>query len=118
MKNLLRVSLAVFALNILASSAMAQAWSPNAAQAVSEPKPLLSIERLSLGAGVNYAFFSAPLESSARIPEFEKEFEVGVFAAYNLIPHLSLVGSSVYGLDNKLFRSSVGLRVRLFQGGE
>jgi hypothetical protein len=109
MKNLLRVSLAVFALNILASSAMAQA--------APVPKPLLSVERLSVGAGLNYAFYSAPLESSARIPEFEKEWEVGVFAADNLIPHLSLVGSSAYGLDNKLFRSSVGLRVRLFQGG-
>jgi len=31
---------------------------------------------------------------------------------------LSLVGSSVLGLDNHLVRSSIGLRVRLFRGGD
>jgi len=88
------------------------------AHAADEPRPLLSAERLSLAVGANYAFFSAPLESSARLPEFKKEFEAGLFAAYNLTPHLSAVGSSVYGLDNKQFRTSVGLRVRIFQGGK
>jgi len=102
-----RTILAVLAALCLASAAHA-----------AEPKPLLSAERLSLGVGANYAFYSAPLESSARLPDFKKEWEAGVFAAYNLTPHLSAVGSSVYGLDNKQFRTSIGLRVRIFKGGE
>ena len=108
MKSLKRLLLSLFALAVVSTAAHAQA----------EPKPLLSAERLSIGAGVNYAFYSAPLESSARLPDFKKEWEAGVFAAYNLTPHLSAVGSSVYGLDNKQFRTSLGLRVRIFQGGK
>lgn len=108
MKSLKRLLLSLFALAVVSSVAHAQA----------EPKPLLSAERLSLAVGANYAFFTAPLESSSRLPEFKKEFEAGVFAAYNLTPHLSAVGSSVYGLDNKQFRTSLGLRVRIFQGGK
>lgn len=106
MKNLLRISLSVFALSILASAVHA------------EDKPLLSVERVSLGAGFNYAFHAAPFETSAPLPEFRKEFEAGLYGAYNLTPHLSAVASSVYGLDNKTFRTSLGVRIRLFQGGK
>lgn len=118
MKSLKRLLLSLFAVAAFASVAHAAEPAYTSVLFTGEAKPLLSAERLSLAVGANYAFFSAPLESSARLPEFKKEFEAGVFAAYNLTPHLSAVGSSVYGLDNKQFRTSVGLRVRIFQGAK
>lgn len=81
-------------------------------------EPILSQRRLSIAAGANYAAFSKLGASAADIPAFKKEWEAGLYAAYNLTPRLSLVGSSVLGLDNHLVRSSIGLRVRLFRGGE
>ena len=47
---------------------------------------------------------------------FGKEWEVGLYGAYNLTPHLSLAGSEVYGFDNKNVQSRVGLRVRFGNG--
>ena len=80
---------------------------------------LFSMERASLAAGYNYAWFGAdqPLE-------LKNEQNVGVYAAYNLIApragesgmRVSLVGSSAYGFENKFYSSSVGLRVTLWNG--
>lgn len=81
-------------------------------------KPLLDWSRLSLSAGIDYAWYGAPTETSAPVPFFEKEWEVGLYGAYVLAapaagqsgPVVSLAGSSAYGLDNKLIRTKVGLR--------
>lgn len=81
-------------------------------------EPILSKKRLSVAAGLNYAAFSRVGESASLTPPFSKEWETGLYGAYNLTPRLSLTGSTVLGLDNKLLRSSVGLRVRLFRGGD
>ena len=81
-------------------------------------EPILSPKRLSIAAGANYAAYSKLTASAAEIPAYKKEWEAGLYAAYNLTPRLSLTGSSVLGLDNHLVRSSIGLRVRLFRGGD
>lgn len=75
-------------------------------------RPLLALDRLSFAGGLNYCWYAAPLDGSAPVPSFGKEWEAGLYAAYNLTPHLSLAGSSVYGLDNKNVQNRIGLRVR------
>ena len=80
------------------------------AHAQTTGKPILSLDRLGLSAGANYAWHAG---ESLNLPKFKKEWEAGIFAAYNLTPTLDLVGSTLSGLDNKTFRSSVGLRVAL-----
>jgi len=88
-----------------------------AAVAQAEDKPVVDWSRLSLAAGVNYAWHAAPFDDSAPVPAWGREWEAGLYGAYNLTPRLSLVGSTVYGLDNKNVESRVGLRVRLGNGG-
>lgn len=102
------VKVLVAAVLMMAAVAVAQA----------EDKPLFSWERLSFAAGVNYAWHAAPFENAAPVPAFGKEWEAGLYAAYNLTPRLSLAGSSVYGMDNKLVESRVGVRIRLGSGNE
>lgn len=81
-------------------------------------EPLFSPKRLSVAAGANYASFSQVGISAAQVPAYRKEWEVGVYSAYNLTPRASLVASSVLGLDNRLVRWSAGFRIRMFRGGE
>lgn len=88
-----------------------------AATAKAADKPIVDISRLSLAAGANYAWHSQPFVDGAPPPAFGKEWEFGIYGAYNLTPHLSIAGSSVYGLDNKLVESRLGLRFRLWRGG-
>mgnify|MGYP001586935284 CR=1 FL=1 len=84
-----------------------------------------SLERLSIGGGAGYSWFNAAEVTGPQMP-FKHEWEVGLYGAYNLVAppvgeagtRLSLVGSSRYGLDNKTFYSSVGLRVTLFNGSK
>lgn len=93
----------------------AVSFSANPSFAAGE-KPILSADRFSVAAGLNYAAFSRPLATAAETPSFKKEWETGLYAAYNLTPRVSLAGSSVIGLDNRLIRTSLGIRVRLFRG--
>lgn len=79
-------------------------------------RPLFSLTRLSLAAGASYDWFGKAGDQP--LPLFKKEWKVGVFGAYNLTPHLSLVASTDYGLDNKWTESKVGLRLRVFQGSK
>lgn len=99
----------LFALALLALSATAS---------LAAEEPLFSPKRLSVAAGANYAAFSQVGPSAASIPGYKKEWEVGLYSAYNLTPRVSLVGSSVMGVDNRLVRWSAGFRLRLFRGGE
>lgn len=88
-------------------------------------KPLLDWSRFALAAGVDYAWYGAPVETSAPVPFFHKEWELGLYGAYVLAspklgdsgPTVSVAGSSAYGLDNKLIRTKLGLRLG-WQGAE
>lgn len=88
------------------------------AQAAEGDRPLLSMDRLSLAGGVNHVWHAAPAEDSTPLPLAVREWEAGLYAAYNLTPRLSLVGSTVYGFDNKLVESRAGLRVRFTRVAE
>ena len=77
-------------------------------------QPLLSITRASLAVGVDYASYQN--QGDQRLPNFVKEFEPGIFGAYVLTPHATLVGSGCYGLDNKIIRWKVGVRAVLWRG--
>lgn len=76
-------------------------------------RPLLSWDRLSMSAGVDYAFYNDPAATSARVPEFRKEWEVGIYGSYVIVERLHVAGSIAHGLDNKLLRSKLGLRLTL-----
>ena len=105
MKKLILVLAALVALAAPAAAQTEPGTIPNA--------PLLSITRLSVGVGASYAFYSG---DEGNRPSFAKEWEGGLFAAYALTPNVAAVGSVVYGLDSKVYRSSVGVRVSVFRG--
>lgn len=78
--------------------------------------PLISKERISVASGLNYEWRTTPMARSEAICGRHAEWVVGVFSAYNLTPHSSLVASTSLGLDSRQFRHSVGVRIRLFRG--
>ena len=65
-------------------------------------RPLFSLNRLSLSAGLDYAWYGQPAATSSRMPEYAKEWEAGLYGAYTLAapspgqdgPIVSIVGSS------------------------
>jgi hypothetical protein len=69
--------------------------------------PLLSLSRFTVAAGVNRVWVSsgpAPLEF----------YEVGIYTAYNLTPHLSLAHSTIKAFEeDSPFETRVGVRLRL-----
>lgn len=78
--------------------------------------PAFSLTRLSIAGGAGYVWHSG---EDASVPPFNKEWEAGLYGAYVLptgTGKLNLTASVVYGVDSKLFRSSVGLRFPLFVG--
>lgn len=102
--------LGLFLLLLVASTAQAAVGN------IEDNVPLLSAKRLQVGLGVQHTWYSGESGGNQEVPTFGKEFEVGAFAAYNIVPNLDLTGSTAYGLDNKVFRSSLGLRVVIFRG--
>lgn len=84
-------------------------------------RPLLSLNRLALSAGLDYAWYGQPAATSSRMPEYAKEWEAGLYAGYTIAapaagqdgPIVTIVGSSAYGLDNKLVRTKLGVRIGL-----
>lgn len=78
--------------------------------------PLISKERISVATGLNYEWRTTPMARSESLCGRHAEWAAGLFGAYNLTPHTSLVASTVLGLDSRQFRHSLGVRVRLFQG--
>jgi hypothetical protein len=108
--------LAVFA-------AVALSLVPHGAGAQSIVRPAFSLSRLNIGAGANYGWYNAVEQNGPNFP-FRHEWQVGLFGAYNLLAPpgndkgttVSLVGASLYGLDNKVFHSYAGIRVGLFDG--
>lgn len=80
-------------------------------------RPLLSVSRLSLAAGGQYAWRTTPLANNSEpLCGRHAEWEAGLFGAYNLTPHGSLVGSTTLGIDSRQFRHTLGFRIRLWVG--
>ena len=76
--------------------------------------PWNSLARLQLGARLTYDWFDAP---EATIPlAFKKEWNVGLGAAYNIVPKMSAIGRIEYGVDNKLWHYGLGVNVQLYKG--
>lgn len=89
----------------------------NCAPAKAEDAPLFSAKRVSLAGGLNYEWRTTPLKNNSEpILERHGEWTTGLYGAYNLTPHSSLVASSVLGFDSRQLRHTVGLRIRFFQG--
>ena len=86
-------------------------------------RPAFSLSRLNIGAGANYGWYDAA-DASSQILPFRHEWQVGLFGAYSLLAPpgnskgttVSLVGASLYGIDNKMFHSYVGVRLGLYDG--
>lgn len=79
--------------------------------------PLVSKSRLSVASGLNYEWLTTPLANNSEpIRGRHAEWSAGLYAAYNLTPHSSLVASSVIGLDSRQLRNSLGVRFRLWNG--
>lgn len=82
-----------------------------------ETYPLLSAARVSIASGAHYEWRTTPFApSSESLKGRHGEWAAGVFAAYNLTPHASLIGSTVLGIDSKQFRHTLGVRIRLWNG--
>lgn len=86
------------------------------APAFADPAPLLSITRASLAAGADYAGYAQ--NGQQPLPDFKKAFEIGVYGAYVLTPHVTLTASGAYDVDNKWTRYRVGLRTVLWRGSD
>lgn len=78
--------------------------------------PLISPARLSLAAGGQYEWRTTPLGSSEPVQGRHGEWAAGLFAAYNVTPHSSLVASTTLGLDSRQFRHTLGVRIRIWRG--
>ena len=91
----------------------------SASFAQTQPKdaPLLSASRLSLATGAQYRWNTTPL-SGASEPVLGRhaEWEAGLFAAYTVTPHSSLVAATTLGLNSRQFRHTLGVRFRIWQG--
>jgi hypothetical protein len=68
--------------------------------------PILSMKRVSFATGADHKWYA----------DGARGWQAGVFGAYNVTPHASLVGSSVYDLNAKGLEHRVGIRIRIFQG--
>jgi hypothetical protein len=76
--------------------------------------PLFDVTRASLAAGVDYAGYQQ--QGQQPLPDFKKAFEVGLYGAYVLTPHVTLTGSGAWDVDNKWIRWRVGVRTVLWKG--
>ena len=93
--------LAAYALAILALVAVATC-------ARAETAPVLSMRRVSFATGLDHRWQ----------PDRQVSWAIGVFGAYNLTPHASLVGSSLYDTKAARLEHRVGIRIRIFQGSK
>lgn len=85
--------------------------------------PLFSLDRASAGVTANYAWYGQAGDQP--LPTWEKEWEFGAVAAYNLVampegkaPLLSLTYSLNYGMDNKWWRHRLGVTLVLWKGSD
>lgn len=106
-KAVVPTALLAFAFLVVAPGAHAQEVPPP--PPVPTEAPILSMKRVSLATGANFKWYDT---------EARKAWNVGVYGAYNLTPHLSLVGSAEKGLDRAGVEGKVGVRIRIFQGAK
>jgi hypothetical protein len=98
------------ALLLTASVCHAQAQGPQKA-------PLFSKSRASLATGLNYRWNTTPLSGASEpILGRHAEWEAGVFGAYTVTPHASLVAATTLGLNSRQFRHTLGVRIRIWTG--
>jgi len=84
-----------------------------------ETAPLFSAKRISLATGAQYEWRTTPLANNSEpLLGRHSEWVAGVFGAYNLTPHASLVGSTTLGVDSRQFRHTLGFRIRIWQGSK
>ena len=88
---------------------------PALAQTTVPDEPMMSLKRLSFAVGANYVWHTAA-DSDENLPRWPKEWEAGFYGAYSLTPHVSAIGAVEYGVDNKTFRSRLGVRYVIFKG--
>ena len=89
----------------------------SASFAQTKDAPLLSASRLSLATGAQYRWNTTPLSGASEpIQGRHAEWEAGVFGAYTVTPHASLVASTTLGLNSRQFRHTLGFRFRIWQG--
>ena len=87
------------------------------AQTPVKEAPLLSASRLTLATGANYRWSTTPLSGASEpILGRHAEWEAGLFGAFTVTPHLSLVGATTLGLNSRQFRHTLGVRFRIWQG--
>ena len=79
-----------------------------AATAHAADAPILSMKRVSIAAGADHKWYT----------DGSKGYQAGLFGAYNVVPHASLVASSLYDFNAKGLEHKVGVRIRLFQGSK
>ena len=100
-----------------AAFAVALSLSASIASAAGAPgtdRPLFAIERASLGAGLDYAWWQN--QGDHELPPFKKAWEAGLYGAYVLTPHFTATASTVYDFDNKWIRYRLGVRFVLWRG--
>jgi hypothetical protein len=81
-----------------------------------EERPFLDPSRGQLAAGFGYDFYSRGSEAATDVNGFKKEFTVGLYGSWNLVEELDLAGATVFGLDNHVFRSHIGIRYTMWAG--
>jgi hypothetical protein len=106
-----------FALAVLAALALSLGLSAmaHAQEPVPDPVPTYHWTdpvRFSLGVGGGYAFHSG---EDANLPTHRKEWEVGGFAAYNIVPGLSAAFYVVRGFENRTWRAGLGPRLSVWR---
>jgi hypothetical protein len=114
---MLRKGIMMFLLGIAAATAFA-AEPPDAAYMQSAPGveyPLTDARhRATFALGGNYEFYSA--QGTEVAPPFNKEFSLGAFGAWNIVPKFSAVGSIAYGVDNQFVRTAFGASYTVIPG--
>lgn len=68
--------------------------------------------RLTLGVRGEHSWISAGGEEP--VPNVPREFAIGVVGSYYLVPKWSIIAGTTYGLDSKLFRSWLGLNLKVY----
>ena len=78
-----------------------------------EVLPLLNAKRVSVGAGLDYAWYQGELGTQMTV---SKQWEGAAALAYSLVPSLALTGSATYGLVTHDPEVRVGLSLHLWSG--
>ena len=78
---------------------------------------LLSSKRLSIAIGADYAWVNRGPLTLDEVQGF-RGWDAVVSAGYNLTPSVDVVGKVGYALHDGAFRSTLGFRILIFDGGK